>query len=218
MTDTFDVGAVLLDMDGTLVDSTAVVERVWTAWAHEHGLDPAAVLAVCHGRQGHETMAELLPDRPREVNVAENDALLKVETTDLDGVVAIPGAPEFLGALHDVRHALVTSADTGLATARMGAAGMALPELSITAEKVTRSKPDPEGFLAAAAALHADPADCLVFEDSPAGIAAAHAAGMPAVAVGPHATDLPAERHIDDYLGVRVTALPDGRALILIPT
>ncbi|MEZ5210701.1 HAD family hydrolase [Gordonia sp. (in: high G+C Gram-positive bacteria)] len=128
MTDTFDVGAVLLDMDGTLVDSTAVVERVWTAWAHEHGLDPAAVLAVCHGRQGHETMAELLPDRPREVNVAENDALLKVETTDLDGVVAIPGAPEFLGALHDVRHALVTSADTGLATARMGAAGMALPD------------------------------------------------------------------------------------------
>ncbi len=201
---TIDAGAVLLDMDGTLVDSSAVVERIWGHWAREHGLEPAAVIAVCHGRQGHETMAELLPDRPAEVNDAENTAMLAAETREVDGVREIPGAAVFLAALHDVPHALVTSADVPLAAARMGAAGLPIPETAITAEQVSRSKPDPEGFLAAAAVLETAPADCLVFEDSPAGIAAGRAAGMTVIGVGPTARDLDVDVHIDDFRGVAV--------------
>lgn len=184
---TFTARALLLDMDGTLVDSHAVVERCWTRWAVAHDLDPATVLSVVHGRQGHATMAALLPGRPMAENYAENAVLLAEETADLDGVVPIPGAPAFLAALAGRPHALVTSASEGLARARMGAAGLAMPPVRVTAERVGASKPDPEGFLKGAAELGFGPADCLVFEDAEVGIAAARAAGMPVVGVGARA-------------------------------
>ncbi|TDC05830.1 HAD family hydrolase [Streptomyces sp. 8K308] len=176
--------ALLLDMDGTLVDSAAAVERVWRGWATETGLDPERVLAVMPGRQGHATMAELLPDRPVELNLADARRMLAQETADLADIVPIPGAAEFLAAVEPHPHALVTSADVPLATARMTAAGLRIPDIRITQESVSASKPDPEGFLKAAAELGVAPADCVVFEDSLAGIAAARAAGMRVVGVG----------------------------------
>lgn len=103
--------ALLLDMDGTLVNSEAVVNRVWREWAEEMGLDPGRVLAVMPGRQGHATMAEVLPDRPMELNHADNARMLAKEIADLDGIVPVPGAPAFLAAVASVPHALVTSAD-----------------------------------------------------------------------------------------------------------
>ncbi|MEV4440849.1 HAD family hydrolase [Streptomyces sp. NPDC049577] len=116
--------AVLLDMDGTIVNSDAVVERCWRRWAGEHGLDADEVMKVVHGRQGHATMAVLLPGRPMELNHADNRRMLEAETADMDGVVPVPGAPAFMAALARLPHALVTSADRKLAEARMGAAGM----------------------------------------------------------------------------------------------
>ncbi|MEU3981669.1 HAD-IA family hydrolase [Streptomyces sp. NPDC026672] len=179
--------ALLLDMDGTLVNSDAVVERVWRRWAATHGLDGDAVFGVVHGRQGHASMAVLLPDRTPEENHADNAVLLAQETSDMDGVIEVPGAARFLASLRGLPHALVTSADVALSTARMAAAGLPLPALRITAESVGASKPDPEGFLKAAADLGVSPADCVVFEDSGAGIAAGLAAGMRVVGVGPRA-------------------------------
>ncbi|BDD83752.1 hydrolase [Tsukamurella pulmonis] len=202
--------ALLLDMDGTLVDSHAVVERCWTAWAREKGLDPARVLAVAHGRQGHATMAELLPDRPVEVNLAENRALLAQETADTEGIVPVAGAPAFLAALDGAPHALVTSADLALATARMGAAGLPVPAVRVTAEDVRASKPDPEGFLRGAALLGIDPADCIVFEDSEAGTTAARAAGMRVVGVGPQAARFSPDLQVDDLTTVTVTVDDEG--------
>ncbi|MBB0247112.1 HAD-IA family hydrolase [Streptomyces alkaliphilus] len=200
--------AVLLDMDGTLVDSGAAVERVWREWAREHGLDPERVIAVAHGRQGYSTMAELLPDRPMGINHAENRRLLELETADLDGVVAIPGAAALLASLETLPHALVTSADVPLATARMGAAGLRMPDLRITAESVGASKPDPEGFLKAAATLGVEPTDCVVLEDSPAGVRAGLAAGMRVIGVGAGTAALGADPEVPDLTGIRVE--PDG--------
>ncbi|MFD4987311.1 HAD-IA family hydrolase [Streptomyces sp. NPDC058374] len=202
--------ALLLDMDGTLVDSDAVVERCWRRWAARQGLDEEHVLAVAHGRQGYATMAELLPGRPMELNHADNRALLAEETADTDGVVPVPGAPAFLAALAGVPHALVTSADDALMRSRMGAAGLGLPELRITAEQVAASKPDPEGFLKGAASLGVDPADAVVFEDSAAGIAAGLAAGMRVVGVGPRAAAHAPTAHVADLRAVRVEAGGDG--------
>ncbi|MEU0221856.1 HAD-IA family hydrolase, partial [Streptomyces sp. NPDC006265] len=170
--------ALLLDMDGTLVNSDASVERVWRRWAERHALDGDEVMKVVHGRQGYASMALLLPERPMEQNHADNARMLADETADTGGVVAIPGAPEFLASLRGLPHALVTSADVPLSTARMAAAGLDLPEVRVTAESVGASKPDPEGFLKGAAELGIAPADCVVFEDSGAGIAAGRAAGM----------------------------------------
>jgi sugar-phosphatase len=202
--------ALLLDMDGTLVNSDAVVERIWRRWADRHGLDGDEVMKVVHGRQGYASMAVLLPDRPMEQNHADNARMLAEETADTEGVVAIPGAAEFLASLRGLPHALVTSADVALSCARMAAAGLAQPDVRVTAESVGASKPDPEGFLKGAAELGIAPADCIAFEDSGAGIAAARAAGMRVVGVGPRAGLHGPDVVVEDLTRVRVEADADG--------
>ncbi|MFD9358008.1 HAD-IA family hydrolase [Streptomyces sp. NPDC060031] len=210
--------ALLLDMDGTIVNSDAVVERCWRDWAVSHGLDPEEALKVVHGRQGYATMAILLPDRPMEQNRAENAVLLARETADTEGVVPVGGAPEFMASLAALPHALVTSADTALATARMTAAALPMPEVRVTAESVQDSKPHPEGFLKGAAALGVDPADCIVFEDSAAGIEAGRAAGMRVIGVGPRAAAHAPTAHVSDLTSVDVTAAADGSIHLTLRT
>ncbi|MEU8520167.1 HAD-IA family hydrolase [Streptomyces sp. NBC_01216] len=207
---TLTARALLLDMDGTLVNSDAVVERCWRRWAVRHGLDPEQALKVVHGRQGYATMAVLLPERPMEENHADNKVMLAEETADLDGVVPVPGAPAFMAALAALPHALVTSADTALADARMDAAGLPMPEIRVTAECVGASKPDPEGFLKGAAELGFAAEDCVVFEDSEAGIQAGRAAGMRVVGVGPRAAVFGPDIHVRDLTDLSLTASEDG--------
>ncbi|MFF9347367.1 HAD-IA family hydrolase [Streptomyces sp. NPDC014734] len=208
--------ALLLDMDGTLVNSDAVVERCWRRWAEREGLDPAAVLKVVHGRQGYATMAVLLPARPMEQNHADNRAMLAEETADTDGVVPVAGAPAFMAAIASLPHALVTSADEALARTRMTASGLRMPATRVTAECVGASKPDPEGFLKGAAELGFAPADCVVFEDSEAGVAAGRAAGMRVVGVGPRAAALSPDAHVEDLTHLRVETADDGSILLHI--
>lgn len=209
-TTTLTTRALLLDMDSTIVNSEAVVERCWRRWAVEQGLDGDEILQVVHGRQGWATMAALLPDRPMELNLADNRRMLAQETADMDGVVPVPGAPAFMAALAALPHALVTSADIALSDARMGAAGLPMPDVRITAESVSASKPDPEGFLKGAAELGFAPEDCLVFEDSEAGIEAGRAAGMRVVGVGDRAAAFGPTVQIPDLTHVRVEASADG--------
>ncbi|MEU7134086.1 HAD-IA family hydrolase [Streptomyces sp. NPDC046261] len=207
---TLTARALLLDMDGTIVNSDAVVERCWRQWAEEHGLDADEAMKIVHGRQGYATMAVLLPDRPMELNHEDNRRMLAAETADVDGVVPVPGAPAFMAALAGLPHALVTSADRALARARMGATGLPMPAVRVTAESVGASKPDPEGFLKGAAELGFAPGDCVVFEDSEAGIAAGRAAGMRVVGVGPRAAAHAPDVAVADLSEVRVEAAPDG--------
>ncbi|MBE8475667.1 HAD family hydrolase [Streptomyces justiciae] len=208
--------ALLLDMDGTLVNSDVVVERCWRRWAERHGLDGDEVMKVVHGRQGYASMALLLPDRPMAQNHADNARMLAEETADMDGVVAIPGAQAFLASLAKVPHALVTSADVALSTARMAAAGLALPEVRITAESVGASKPDPEGFLKGAAELGVEPSECIVFEDSGAGITAGRAAGMQVVGVGSRADFHEPDVVVRDLTQVRVEVGADGEVRVYV--
>ena len=208
--------ALLLDMDGTLVDSGAAVERVWRAWAAEQGLDGDRVLEVVHGRQGFASMAILLPDRPMEINHAENARMLAQETADTEGVVPIGGAPAFLASLAGLPHALVTSADDALARARMGAAGLAVPAVAVTAEHVTRSKPDPEGFLLGAKLLGVDPADCVVLEDSEAGTRAGLAAGMQVIGIGLATTNYGATVSVTDLTQLQVTTSDSGTITLTV--
>jgi len=215
MTETISARAALLDMDGTLVDSTAVVERLWLAWAEPHAIDPATVLRVVHGRQGHQSMAIMLPDRDHAINLSENRDMLAREASDVDGVIEIAGAATFLSSLREHAHAIVTSADLRLMTARMQAAGLSVPPLAVTAENVSASKPDPEGFLLGAKLVGVEPEDCVVFEDSAAGIQAAHAAGMRVVGVGSHARAHAPEYHVDDLTQVRVVATDRGFDLVI---
>jgi sugar-phosphatase len=209
--------AVLLDMDGTLVNSDAVIERMWRRWSARYGLDGRHVYEISHGRQSQETMAEMLPGRPREQNLAEARELLAAEEDDTAGVVAVPGAARFLAALDGVPRAIVTSANDAVTRTRMAAVGLPLPPVVVTSDQVSASKPAPDGFLKAAAALGVDPAQCLVFEDSAAGLGAAGAAGMRAVGVGPRALACPAELHVSDFTDVRLEHTADGGVRISVP-
>jgi mannitol-1-/sugar-/sorbitol-6-phosphatase len=167
--------AFLFDMDGTVVNSIAAAERVWADWAHRQGLDVAAFLPTIHGVRAIETIARLA--LPGVDPMREADALLKAEVADIDGILPIAGAAAFLASLPPERWAIVTSAPRELALLRIAAAGIPLPAILVAAEDVSRGKPAPDCFRLAAERLGVDARDCLVFEDAPAGISAAEAAG-----------------------------------------
>ncbi len=173
--------AFLFDMDGTLITSTAAAERVWTRWATRHGIDVAAFLPTMHGVRAADTIRKQnLPDIDLEAEIAWVE---RGEIEDVEGVVAIPGAIDFVKRLPPDRWAIVTSATVPLARARLTAAGVTPPAVFITAEDVEHGKPDPAGYLKAAKALGFNIADCLVFEDAEAGIRAGEAAGADVMVV-----------------------------------
>ncbi|MFR9730974.1 HAD-IA family hydrolase [Saccharopolyspora sp. MS10] len=206
--------ALLFDMDGTLVDSTAVVERTWRDFAERHGLDVADILAGSHGRRSGETIAQHLPSGADLA--AETARVDAQEMRDLNGVVAVPGAAELLAGLPAGSWALVTSAGADLAARRMAAAGLPMPGVVVTAEDVRHGKPDPEGYRKAAAGLGVPPEATVVFEDAEAGIAAGRAAGARVVVVGSHG-GAAAEglARIPDFCHVRVAAEGTGLAVEL---
>ena len=173
--------AFLFDMDGTLITSTAAAERVWSAWARRHGLDLAVFMPTIHGVRAIDTIRnQNLPGIDLE---AEVDWVTRGEIEDTDGVAEIAGAIAFVATLPPDRWAVVTSASPELAEARLQAAGLTPPRLVVTAHDIERGKPDPEGFRLAAERLGFAIEDCLVFEDAPAGIAAAEAAPADVVVI-----------------------------------
>ncbi|WP_239157003.1 HAD-IA family hydrolase [Actinocatenispora thailandica] len=173
--------ALLFDLDGTLVDSTPAVIRSWTAWAAERGITETQFAAIeTHGRTSRSIVADLVP--ADQVDAADA-RIQQLELADLSGVTALPGAAELLTRLDPARWAVVTSGVRRLAAARLTAAGLPTPRVLVSADDVRRGKPDPEPYLAGAAALGIAPQRCVVVEDAPAGLTAARAAGMATVAV-----------------------------------
>lgn len=173
--------AFLFDMDGTVVDSIASANRVWRRWAGSHGLDPETVLRTMHGVRAIETVRRLnVPGMDPE---HEANLLTLAEIDDVEGVVAIKGAKAFLHSLPVERWAIVTSAPRVLAIRRLEAAGLPRPRVLVTADDVVRGKPAPDCFLLAARSLGVAASDCLVWEDAPAGIGAAEAAGAAVIVV-----------------------------------
>jgi mannitol-1-/sugar-/sorbitol-6-phosphatase len=178
------VNAVLFDLDGTLVDSHAVVRRTWQRWADSVGMPLESFFQITHGRPGHEVMAELLPDRAVSENLADGRALLEDEITDTDGVKALPGAARLLASLVGMPWAIVTACTEPLARVRLAAAQLPTPAVLVTSEQTDAGKPDPAGYLLAAQRLGIEPRSCVVIEDASAGVRAAIAAGMPVIGVG----------------------------------
>jgi sugar-phosphatase len=167
--------AILFDVDGVLVDSAPSVTRAWSAWAHRVGLEPDWLLRRVHGRRAIDTIRAVRPELDAESELA---TLVADETTDNADVVEIPGARALVSSLPADRWAIVTSGLRPVATARLAAAGVPMARVMVTAESISRGKPDPECYLKGAAELGVAPADCLVVVDAPAGAAAARAAGM----------------------------------------
>ncbi len=176
----FEPRAVISDLDGVLVDSGADIERSWRRFAARHELDPELVLAESHGRRSVDLIRVVAPHLDADAEAA------RIEQEEIENarcLQALPGARELVESVPPDRFAIVTSGTRPLAVARLEAAGIAVPEVLVTAEQVERGKPDPEGYRRAAALLGVEPAHSVVLEDAPAGVEAGLAAGMTVIAV-----------------------------------
>lgn len=171
---------ILFDLDGVLVDSAECVERTWREWAAKHHLDAEEVISAAHGRRTIETLRLVAPELATE---AEAYALESGVATISEGVREITGARELLESLAPDRWAVVTSGIRAVAEFRINLVGLPTPQVLVCADDISRGKPDPEGYLKAAAGLALACGECLVIEDAPAGIDAARAAGMRVVAI-----------------------------------
>lgn len=172
--------AVLFDLDGVLVDSGSTVERSWRDWARRQGLAEEDVLRVCHGRTSAATIAAVAPHLDAR---AEAERLEALQATDTASLRVCPGAAAVLSALPASSWAVVTSGSRQLATSRLRGVGLPVPDVLVTADDVRHGKPDPEGYLAAAARLGLDPSRCVVVEDARPGVLAARAAGCRVVGI-----------------------------------
>ncbi len=196
--------AFLFDLDGVLVDSRAVVERVCRLWAQRHGLDPEQVLRIAHGRRSRDTVRAAAPHLDSDREAAWIDAL---ELADVAGLSAVAGAGALLAVLPTASWAVVTSCGRGLAERRLTAVGLPNPKIIVTSEEVAQGKPAPDGYQLGAKRLGQHPASCVVFEDAPAGIAAARAAGARVIGLTTMlaADDLTgADATISDFTAMRV--------------
>jgi len=209
---TFEFDALLFDLDGTLVDSIPAVDRAWGDFSARHGLDASYVMTQIHGRRSIDSIRLLLP----HVDAEEEDAWLRHrESTDTEGITPIAGAIELVNSLQGP-WAVVTSGNTEVGTARMLAVNLRTPKVAVFGEEVANGKPAPDPFLLGAYRLGISPEKCLVFEDTVAGIRAAHAAGMKVIAL---TTTAPldklgeADGIIDNYFDVVISE--DGKSLTI---
>lgn len=201
---TFSVKGFLFDMDGTLVDSTAVVENVWKDFCAEHGLDTQAVIAYAHGRQTIDTLTHFIGAGEKTNEIAAT--LEDIEINTMEGVTEVTGAAALLSKLPPDTWALVTSAGRTLAENRMKAANLPLPSVMVCAEDVRTGKPGPEGYIKAASALGLKPSECVVFEDAAAGIKAGLASGASVIAVQPGAPGASEAHAVTELAGIVVEA------------
>jgi HAD superfamily hydrolase (TIGR01509 family) len=175
-----ECAAILFDMDGTLVDSTSVVERQWKAFAEKYKLDYEHIMRVSHGRRNTETIREIAPHLATPEVFAEFDA---AELDDRRGVSAVKGAARLLAQLAEQEWAVVTSASRALARNRLKTVDLPVPNVLIGADDVSEGKPDPQGYLLAARRLGVDRRSCVVFEDTVPGLNAGRAAQMQAIGI-----------------------------------
>ncbi|AOY00929.1 HAD-IA family hydrolase [Jeongeupia sp. USM3] len=210
---TWHARALLLDMDGTLIDSTPAVEKGWTRWCIDHGIAPQSVIDICHGCTSEYVLGKVAP----HLDVATENAVLDGYEIEYAAEAAVrPGVAALLAALPSDRWALVTSAGREVALTRFRLGALPWPGVAVVAEDVDQGKPSPEPYLRAAAALGIDPQDCIVFEDAAAGVASGLAAGCRVVIVGDHVPMQPGViGRIADFAAVTLQLQGDALQLTL---
>jgi sugar-phosphatase len=204
---------ILFDMDGVLVSSIGSVRRCWRRWAKMYGVPNAEEYEVPHGVRAIDIVKALRPDIDSREGLR---AIEDMEVQDVADLQVLPGVKALLAGLPLERWAIVTSSTNRLLLARLGAAGLPVPERIISADDVGRGKPDPEPYRRGAELLGFRPEQCLVVEDAPSGVGAGKAAGCRVLGVlGTHsAADLDeADWVVGSLEGLAVVA--DGAGLEL---
>ncbi|MGC5165582.1 HAD-IA family hydrolase [Luteimicrobium sp. DT211] len=216
--------ALLLDLDGTLVDTTEKVEAAWRWGADRLGVPFSTLEPYIHGIPGSQALELALPGRlaPDERDALTDELLRRMADPAAGHVLWMPGAQDLVTILaRDAgdRWAIVTSGDRRLAGSSVEALALPLPPVMVTSQDVELGKPHPEPYLQAADRLGILETDaCVVVEDAPAGIAAGKAAGMRVLAL---TTTYPASElaEADWVVGslADVSAVVEGDAIVLRP-
>jgi HAD superfamily hydrolase (TIGR01509 family) len=174
------IKGLLFDLDGTLIDSTEASEVTWRRWAARRRVSIEAIRHVHHGRRPEETIAIVAP----HLNAIEEAKQIYSEQETLaEGTYPIAGANAFFESVPKGQCAIVTAASRRILDLRCRIVGLVPPDVCVTSDTLKTGKPSPEGYLEAARRLGCKPEDCIVFEDAPSGLLAAHRAGMQSVAV-----------------------------------
>ncbi len=203
----------LFDMDGVLISSIGSVVRSWRIWTKEYDIPGWETYEVPHGKRAIDIIRELRPDFDEAAVLAALRAIEDIEIVDTADLKVLPGARELLESLPPERWSIVTSATRRLLLGRLEAAGLPIPARIISADDVVNGKPHPEPYMTGAKLLGFNPADCIVFEDAPAGVGAGLAAGSRVIGVlGTHtAQELSAATWIVPSLtGVLAFNIADG--------
>ena len=174
----------LFDLDGTLVDSKPAVERAWIKLAQEAQI-PLEKMVGLHGIPAEQSLRMLLEDRSEEEIKSWVDRIEFLESSDTTGVVPLPGAKNLLNELNErnIPWTIVTSCTIPLAISRVTAAGIEMPDHSVTFNDVKLGKPHPEPFILGAKRIGLNPSQCWVIEDAPAGVKSGKSAGCTVAAV-----------------------------------
>jgi len=209
---TFNSSGILFDLDGVLVDSTRSVSRQYRLWAQKINLDPRTVEDIPHGVRSIDIVRKLAPQLDAE---AEVKRIEQMEAEDQDGVVVMAGAAELLKSIPEGRWCIVTSGTRYLAASRLKHANLPTPQVMVSADDVSKGKPDPEPYLRAARLLGMTPSDCLVVEDAPAGILAAQGGGMRVIGIASTypASALKADVVVQKLSQIRVRSREGSRGL-----
>ena len=187
----------------------------WEWWANGHGVDLNTVLAISHGRPSRDVIRELAPEADA---LDEERMMLAREESEVASLALVPDADRMLAEVGEGAWTVVTSCPRGLAQVRLSAVGLKVPATMVTADQVRNAKPNPEPFLLAASRLNVSPAECLVFEDAPAGIIAAQRALMRVVAVESHKLPQslpPTDARVPDFRPVRIERKQFGFRVVI---
>jgi beta-phosphoglucomutase family hydrolase len=204
--------AVLWDMDGTLLDSA---EYHWLAWRDILNREGYPItneeFRATFGQRNDTILRGYFGPDLSDSEVARIGGAKEICYRDLvreRGIALLPGVGRWLARLREQgwRQAIASAAPRANIEAISAALGIApFFDALVSGADVQRGKPDPQVFLLAAERLAIPPARCVVVEDAPAGIAAAHRAGMRAIGVRTTHADLRADIVVDT-----LDQLPDG--------
>ena len=188
--------ALIFDLDGVVIDSMPTHTLAWERYLESNGIDPANIEARMHGKRNDELVRDLFGSHLDERAAFEHGAAKERLFRELIGVTLeeklVPGIREFLAeASKTVPLAVGTNAEPANVEFTLNGAGIRQYfRALVDGSQVARAKPAPDVYLRAAELLGIDPANCIVFEDSPVGIQAARAAGMRVVGLLTHASRL----------------------------